>query len=236
MLDPNLDRFLTMLCQKLGAADARVEVGGRQPDAAHLVWHSVAGTRIVAVFDDAQAAPPDAQERLAALCAGFGDTISRTHQYVISRAAKAFDARALLEDELTGLAVRAGAQRATVIDLNSPVIWGTSSLPEEPAQNADEVLEEWVDELRERHESELRQSHGHVIRLTVRQSHECLAKLFNGIYVVSLYFERPLSEPVAVGALLHAMNTIERLVLALPPVDPPPPGGQVIRLARRLRR
>lgn len=234
-MDPSLDRFLAMLCQKLGAADARVELGGREPDSPHLLWHAVAGVRIVAVFNDEQPPPPDAAERLAALCAGFGETVSRTHQYVMSRAAKAFDARARLEDELTGLAVRAGAQRATIIDLNSPVIWGTSSLPEAAAQGADEVLQEWVEQLRDRHGDELRQSHGHVLRLTVRRSHECLARLFNGIYVVSLYFERPLSEPVAVGALLHAMTTLERLVLALPPVDPPPPGGQVIRLPRRLR-
>jgi hypothetical protein len=49
-----------------------------------------------------------------------------------------------------------------------------------------------------------------------------------------LVFGGALSEPVAVGALLHATPRIERLIVALPPLDPPP-GGKVIRLPPRLR-
>lgn len=61
---------------------------------------------------------------------------------------------------------------------------------------------------------------------------ECLARTFAGIYVLSLAFRGALSEPVAVGALLHAAEAVERLVLARPPIEPPP-GGKVIRLPRR---
>jgi hypothetical protein len=53
--------------------------------------------------------------------------------------------------------------------------------------------------------------------------------------VVALVFDGPLSEIVAVGALVHAMPVIERFVLALPPVDPGPGGGKVMRMPSRLR-
>ena len=52
---------------------------------------------------------------------------------------------------------------------------------------------------------------------------------FASIYVLALTFSAPLSEPIALGAVLHAVGVIEKLVLALPPVDPDS-GAKVIRL------
>ena len=101
------------------------------------------------------------------------------------------------------------------------------------AESANRELEAWVEELRSTRADELRSAHGHVVRLAVGDR-ECLARMFGGLYVLVLSFKGDLSEPVAVGALLHAADAIERLVLALPPVDPPP-GGKVIRLPRRER-
>jgi hypothetical protein len=63
---------------------------------------------------------------------------------------------------------------------------------------------------------------------------EALVRLLGGLYMVVLVFGGAVSEPVAVGALLHASAVIERLIVALPPLDPPP-GGKVIRLPPRLR-
>jgi hypothetical protein len=67
--------------------------------------------------------------------------------------------------------------------------------------------------------------------LTLADDLEALVRPFAGLYVLSLSFQGPLSEPIALGAILHAAHSIEKLVLALPPIDPGPgPRGNVIRL------
>jgi hypothetical protein len=65
-----------------------------------------------------------------------------------------------------------------------------------------------------------------------------VARSFSAIYIVILVFERPFDELLAKRALSHAMPTIERLVAALPPMDPPPNtvGVAVMRMPRRRRR
>jgi hypothetical protein len=57
-----------------------------------------------------------------------------------------------------------------------------------------------------------------------------LARSFSGIYVALLVFKNTYSELHAEAALLHALPVIERLVFALPPIEPPPKGGQVVKL------
>ena len=59
-----------------------------------------------------------------------------------------------------------------------------------------------------------------------------LARSFASIYALLLVFDGPPSQLRAEGAMIQALDNIERLVLSLPPVDPPPPGGRVIRLRR----
>jgi len=59
------------------------------------------------------------------------------------------------------------------------------------------------------------------------------ARSFASIYVLVLCFEEGFSELHVEGATLHALPVIEPHVLALPPVDPPPRGGHVLRLPRR---
>ena len=65
-----------------------------------------------------------------------------------------------------------------------------------------------------------------------------VARSFSGIYLVLLVFEEPFEELSTKRALSHAMPTIERLVAALPPMDPPPntAGVAVMRAPRRRRR
>ena len=62
-----------------------------------------------------------------------------------------------------------------------------------------------------------------------------LALSFAGIYVLLLVYDRPFDELRAERAAQEALPTIERLVLALPPLDPEPPiaGAGVIRMRRR---
>lgn len=58
---------------------------------------------------------------------------------------------------------------------------------------------------------------------------------FATIYLLLLVFERPFDELRAERSIAHALPTIERLVLALPPREPTPPmaGVGVMRLRRR---
>lgn len=226
-----VERLLELVKAKLGATDARIEIGGKPPASPDTAWHVLSYARIVAIFD---APIPDLemmQKRLASLCGGFQDIV----QEAIDRMpmVRAEDPREQLDDELSALAERAGASRAIVLDLNSDVLWGVSRVTPSHSQSQ-ELLERWVHDIRSNYSADLRGSRGHVIRLTVCDDKECLAKLFGGAYVVSLFFDGLLSEPVAVGALLHAAGRIERLVVALPPIEPPP-GGKVLRLGPRMR-
>jgi hypothetical protein len=62
-----------------------------------------------------------------------------------------------------------------------------------------------------------------------------VVKSFATIYMLLLVFERPFDELRAERSVAHALPTIQRLVLALPPTEPTPPtaGVGVVRLRRR---
>jgi hypothetical protein len=233
-MDARLERLLGLVKQELGASDARIELGGEPPKDERLVVAPLGdpALRVVAVFSAPVAEREVAERRLAALVSGFRDTAEQSVASLAGLSVPENSARARLDTELTHLSTRAGAVRAVVFDLSSPVIWGASLLDGGNAVAANQNLEAWVSELRSERADELRSAYGHVVRLTLADGAECLARAFAGIYVLSLAFRDVLSEPVAVGALLHAAEAVERLVLALPPVDPEP-GGKVLRLPRR---
>ncbi|MFT3774515.1 MAG: hypothetical protein QM820_54860 [Minicystis sp.] len=63
-----------------------------------------------------------------------------------------------------------------------------------------------------------------------------VARSFASIYIVIVIFDGTFDELLAKRALAHAMPTIERLVAALPPLDPPPHMGGVAALRPRRRR
>jgi hypothetical protein len=229
--DQKVERLLEVVKAKLGASDARIEIGGKAPTSADTAWHALPHGRVVAVFDVEIPDPEMMQKRLASLCGGFQEIV---HEAIDRMPlVRTEDPREQLDEELGALAERAGASRAVVLDLASDVVWGVSRVSPSHTQTQ-EMLEQWVLDVRSNYSADLRSSRGHVIRLAVCEDKECLAKLFGGAYVVSLFFDAPLSEPVAVGALLHAAGRIERLVVALPPIEPPP-GGKVLRLGPRMR-
>jgi hypothetical protein len=60
-----------------------------------------------------------------------------------------------------------------------------------------------------------------------------IARGLANIYHIVVIFAGPFSELHVESAILHALPTIEELLFALPPVDPPPSKGQVIRLRPR---
>jgi hypothetical protein len=134
MSDAALLRLLQLLSQKLGAADARVEIGGQPPTDEHVVWTELSGGRRVVLCFDARV--PDAEAKrqrldailgsFAGLTQGAGDSDSE---------ADTVSARVALDDALARLAPRVGAVQAVVVDAASPVLWGSSR--DEPALDVD---------------------------------------------------------------------------------------------------
>jgi hypothetical protein len=228
MSAPPLLAFLALLQRELGADDAYVQLGGNATDSDGRFFHALdEATSVVVVFAEPPADGESVHARLAALSATFRTTLDSAVD-AVARPRQALDyAGQRLDEELSGLAVRAGAVRAFVFDLDSPVIWGASS-QEEQAPAGSQLLERALLLLRQQGD-ELRQAQGHTVRLTLEADVEALARPFAGLYVLALLFREPLSEPIALGAVLHAVGLIERLVLALPPIDPEP-GAKVIRL------
>ncbi len=229
MSDSALRVFLSLLQRELGADDAYLQLGGKATEGEGRFYHAVGeATSLVVAFAEPPIDATAVRSRLSALSATFRKTLDSAVAGA-ARPQQATDfARQRLDEELSGLSERAGAVRAFVIDFDSPVIWGASVLEPQHLTASKPVLERAAQALRQRSD-ELRQTHGHTVRLTLEDGVEALARPFAGIYVLSLLFQDPLSEPIAIGAVLHAAGLIERLVLALPPIDPGP-GAKVIRL------
>jgi hypothetical protein len=80
---------------------------------------------------------------------------------------------------------------------------------------------------------------GRHLRHVEREKDFFLALSFSGIYILCLVFEGEFDELRAERAASDALPRIERLVQALPPLDPDPPkpmGGVVALRSRRPRR
>lgn len=73
---------------------------------------------------------------------------------------------------------------------------------------------------------------GHLHEVVREDGFGFLARSFATIYTLLVVFEGNFSELHAEGAVLQALPVIERLVLALPPTDPPRGGAKVVRLVR----
>ena len=135
-----LHRLLDLVQQELEAEDARVEIGGRDPEDPRLIWATLpTGWRVVAVMP----APPEdgaaAREKLATLVGAFTDTAERVQS---ERPQPASDAVVhVLDDELAGLSRRAGAVHAAIIDRSSPVVWASSQLSRNEEEDVDLLVE-----------------------------------------------------------------------------------------------
>jgi hypothetical protein len=228
MSDPALQAFLTLLQRELRADDAYLQLGGKAIDGEGRFFHALGdATSVVVAFAEPPSDAAAVHARLAALSAIFRKTLDSAVAGA-ARPRQAMDfARQRLDEELSGLSERAGAVRAFVFDTDSPVIWGASLVLQHAAADT-QLVERSAHALRQRSD-ELKQAHGHTLRLTLEDGVEALVRPFAGIYVLTLLFRDPLSEPIALGAVLHAVGLIERLVLALPPIDPGP-GAKVVRL------
>lgn len=289
-----LRRLLDVVRRDLDAADARAEVGGREPEDDRLVWAALGnGWRVVAVYDEPPGDRDAKKERLIALIRPFEELTARVD--VPGEAFGPARQRAL-DEELDALSERAGARAAVVFDERSPVLWG-SSVPRAPGWDVDamerartlaaEVARAGIDPAHwlaegapdEKELEELgvdatvaqRWSHRihrlsdlapewrvsdwrealQVAKAVVAARAECrggrapervsahdedfgvFARGFAQIYLCALVYDGAFSELHAEGSLVRALPHVEALVLALPPVDPPPKAAKVIPLRRR---
>jgi hypothetical protein len=290
MADTAVRRFLELVQKELAADDVRAELGGRDPNAAELVFKNLGGGwRIVAVFDQVPAERDVLQAKLDRLADTFSHTLAEIHGPPLPRTGTTLPARRL-DDALEALRARTGAVAVVVIDGNSPVLWGSSdaerdfvdvesfakigqalhtararglTLDELPLHDADalvallrsrgidriagDLLSLLVtadhDESTVRHRVLTALAIANVLSRVHRGEHVrtvhheaqygYIARGFANIYQIIEVFAGPFSELHVESAVLHALPTIEELLFALPPIDPPHGKGQVIRLRSR---
>ncbi len=128
-------RFLDLLRKELDAKDARLELGGSDPDDSQLLWTGLqGGWRLVAVFDAAPADRGDKQAQLEQLARGFAHTLSDPSIPTPSVLPIESPYRRL-DAALEALRSRSGGVGVVVVDLHSPVLWGSS----EPQRHTDDV-------------------------------------------------------------------------------------------------
>lgn len=288
-MSERLLKLLDVVQRELGAEEARIELGTREPDDERILSASLkGGWRLVLVF----AAPPLERDEAIAKLEAFADSFTgvTTQPDEWSTMSSELVGRRL-DDALAEIAERAGALRALVIDRQSPMIWGTSGSrrPDEDvdtgiktadaldaveragidvaelvvsdAERVRVLLEKQgahgtflireSDRIRGERRSEsawkihllvsrairgvrralARDPQSAHLREMVHQPYSAyLARAFASIYCLILVFDGEFTELHAEAAAVHGIPAVERLVLALPPVDPPPPGGKLISL------
>jgi hypothetical protein len=262
MASSPIDRLIAIVRRELGATDVRVEPKAEVEEelAPNELRVALDAARVVtAVFD----APPDDRDvrerRLTMLVESFAGALEEAPS---SRGTPRPPPTISLQEELEALAERSGALDALVIDGRSPVVWGDVDPDEVGAprarvfdlQEAMRAREEGrpsvppppdadpVGPLRARAIREVRalpassQLHkgAHLHHVEWIEGFGYLARSFAGIYVLVLVFDALFDELRAERAVAVALPAIERLVLALPPLDPTPMGGAVA-LRRRQR-
>ncbi len=295
MTDGPLLRLLEMVKRELGADDARVEVGGKEPSSDLAISVQLSESRrVVALFEERKPSI-DARSRLLSLVEAFSGTA--TPEANQRKRPPGALTQALLNEQLGMLAERLNALRVLIVDGASPVIWGSSDPFQRTRDGVDDALrtarvvasakEEGLDFaellaagleqaggmlaksdagrgligtiLREidllhaerivrdadewravvlasiaiaqlRQHPPLQAAQPRARRVTHEEDFGALAKPFACSYWLVSVFDRPFSELRVEGTIVRVLPRIERLVLALPPVDPPPAKGRVVRL------
>ncbi len=285
---PAFERFVTLAKRELGAADVRLLAPSEAaPDAPNvLVTRLEDGRHVVASFREAPKDRDALERRLAMLTATFAEALAAPPS---EKTRARPPVASSLHEELRALALRARARDVVVIDADSPVVWGSASVPAKPRPRSDLLLRDVSDrelasqvddesgplqdlapppvessplpleadehdedgvftgsepELTRRAIAAMRGlpaldglHKGRHLRHVERDTDFYLALSFSGIYLLCVVFDGPFDELRAERAAHESLPRIERLVQALPPLDPEPqPMGGVIALRRSRRR
>lgn len=229
-------------------------VAGDAPslEAAHLSAALPRGRRLVVVLADPESDRDALQRRLDVLVTSFHELLEGVADDEAHRVSPA----ERLHDELRELGAAAGAVDALVIDAQSDVVWGAAEaedaephvvrppaevIPLDPAARGSVAppaprthAERAIDRVRaEPVMPTLARGLGTLALHDREGDPPVLARSFAQIYVLVLVFEEPFDEIRAERAIQARLGPIERLVLALPPLDPTPNVG--VRAVRRRR-
>jgi hypothetical protein len=253
----DLDRFVALVARELGAHEVRIlPPAGPEAIDEKLELRSVtADGRIVQVRWLEPMVDREAKQRRLDMLASTFEAIAESSGSPPSRP----PASVALRIELRSLCERAAALNALVIDANSPVLWsaarGRNIVPEAweafPAPDegdgappsADdarlgEVCRHALQSVRRLDELSAIRKGKHVRHVEREGSAPFLVHSCAGIYLLTLVFASAFDELRAERAVLESLPRIERLVLALPPLNPEPPrqGAGVVSIRRRRRR
>jgi hypothetical protein len=288
---PAFERFVALAKRELGADDVRLLAPTESaPEAPNvLVTRMDDGRHVVASFGDPPKDREALERRLTILTTTFAESLAAPPSEKTRARPRVASS---LHEELRALAVRARARDCVVIDVDSPVVWGSASVPAKPRARSDLLLRDVSDrelasqvddesgplqdvtsvtpppaessphpvlpdeadedgvftgsepELTRRAIAAMRAlpgieslHKGRHLRHVEREQDFYLALSFSGIYLLCIVFDAPFDELRAEKSAHESLPRIERLVQALPPLDPEPqPMGGVIALRRPRRR
>ena len=256
-MQDDLDRFLALVRRELGAEDARVLDADAEAPEGELVMSCRLGDgrAVVATFAAAPSDRAAKQRRLEMLTSTLDAALDEPAAGRRSRP----PVTSSLHDELSALCARAAALNVIVIDANSPVVWGAAHpegvVAQPPLASSPRMAETPANDEGERgggmavasrravlaaralpELAALRK--GKHVRSVARDAEvPFVAHSFASIYLLVVVYDRPFDELRAERAIVDSLPRIERLVLALPPLDPPPPfdtaGAVALRRPRR---
>lgn len=212
------------------------------------------GRGVAARFDEPPADREAKQRRLEILADTFDAVVEEAPGSRRSRP----PVTSSLHDELVALCSRTSAINAFIIDANSPVVWGAAHpegvVAQPPLASSPRVAEAPANDEGLQAGSLAVLSRGaihavrawpdlgalrkgkHVRKIDRSGPAPLLAHSFASIYLVVLVFEADLDELRAERAVVEALVRIERLVLALPPLDPDPFEGAGAMAMRKPRK
>jgi hypothetical protein len=256
----SFNELLSLVQRDLGADEVCViEADDEVPVFATLLTCRLPDGRSLAVgYSTPPTDIPALERRLSMIVDSFRETLSERPEPSRPSLAR------LLRAELVALADRAGARDAAVIDAHSPVVWGSAvrGIDGEPTAEVIDLFrpprraargknagaggkKEGVFDERttERAIARVRRlpamatlpKGGHLAELVSDGGFGFIARSFASIYVLVVVFDEPINELRAKRAITKGLPAIERLVLALPPRDPPPVIGGRMAMRRRRR-
>ncbi len=232
-----LEEFLAIVKRELGAEAAElVGPGEATPDGAgwivaRLPEGMAVGARLPAGHDLAAAT-----DRLAVLVDAFRLSLGEAPPSARPARSELLEA---LQAELHALAREGGARDALVIDARSPVLWGTTETETESARERlvrSAACFRAVTKVRALPAMAGLHRGGHLHEQASVPGFGYVALSFASIYVAVLVYDTPFEELRARRAFTHALPAIERLLVALPPLDPSPIPIAKAAVARARRR
>jgi hypothetical protein len=230
--DPS-KRFVSLVKRELGAKSVLFHADGEPAENDAVAAELPDGRFVEAVF----ATPPDdpkaMRRRLEMLVGAFEGLAGQAPQ-------KRRDPPAVsLKKELRALVKRSRGCDAAVIDAHSPVVWASATSDDEKDEaggDARALRIRAIAELRALPQMSALHRGGHLALSVREEDFGYVARSFAGIYVLGVVFDHAFDEIRAERALRDSLARVERLVLALPPLEPDPVPAGVVALRPRRRR